>query len=144
MGANISAIAGSQRLRKSFLTHSSEHLTIQFVTSVDDNQEYLTVLHDSKKEHSEYCSVSWVSEIRNRIRMYFEGKWIGILARRNYETYISGKKDLVSQAFCKHQVTWKPSQEKYSHFDILSGRMGVTSHLQCNWRLSACNEGVDS
>ena len=31
---------------------------------------------------------------------------------------------------------------QYSHCDLISDRMGVTSHLQCNWRLSTCNEGV--
>jgi hypothetical protein len=30
--------AGPQRLKESFQTHSSQHLTIQFATPVDDNQ----------------------------------------------------------------------------------------------------------
>jgi predicted transcriptional regulator len=70
------------------------------------------------------------------------------MIRRKYENYTFRKISFFfSQMFYMHQNIPLPStthtHKQYSYSDFLLDRMGVTSHLQCNWRLSASNEGVD-
>jgi len=51
MGGEYLGHAGPQTIMVNFLTHTSEHLTIMFVTSVEDKQPiyYCVTLHKKKK-----------------------------------------------------------------------------------------------
>jgi len=73
MGTNISVFLAPTRLKESFLTHISEHLTINFVTFVDDNQRTDYSVTRNKRVYSKCGSVK-MGQRKNEQYTFLEEK----------------------------------------------------------------------